>query len=140
MNGDVGIRWGWLKAMYIYTLVGAGGFGLSMLAMPGRLQSMLGFPAQDPATFKLYGSILLGSGLSAIPALRFPLKFLALLLLQVIYKPVWIALAAMPFFLRGQFPLYIVTITVVFLIYIIGDIIAIPWSYLFSKTERAALS
>jgi len=28
------IRYGWLKAMYIYTIVGAGGFGLGIIVMP----------------------------------------------------------------------------------------------------------
>ncbi len=138
MNGEPKVRWGWLRAMYIYTIVTAGGIGLAMLASPGLLQSLLGFPAQPSATLNLYGSIVFGAGLAAIPALRFPLRFVPLLLLQVIYKPIWIVLGALPFFLKGQFPLYIVAITVVFLVYIVGDLIAIPWSYLFSKSERGA--
>lgn len=138
MEDQIKVRWGWLKAMYIYTIATAGGLGLMMLASPGLLQSLLGFPAQPTATLKLYGSIVFGAGLVAIPAIRFPLKFVALLLLQLIYKPIWIVLGALPFFLKGQFPLYIVAITGVFLIYIVGDLIAIPWSYLFSERERGA--
>ncbi len=138
MNGEPKVRWGWLRAMYIYTIATAGGIGLTMLASPGLLRSLLGFPVQPSATLKLYGSIVLGAGLAAIPALRFPLRFVPLLLLQVIYKPIWIVLGALPFFLKGQFPLYLVAITGVFLVYIAGDLIAIPWSYLFSKSERGA--
>jgi uncharacterized membrane protein len=130
------VRWGWLRAMYIYTIVTAGGFGLAMLAFPGLLHSLFGFPVDDPTALKLYGSIILGAGLVAIPALRFPLKFVALLLLQLVYKPIWIVVGALTFFLKGQFPLYIVMITVVFLGYIVGDLIAIPWAYLFSKRDR----
>ena len=124
MNGEPKVRWGWLKGMYIYTIVTAGGLGLAMLAFPGLLQSLLGFPAQPATTLKLYGSIVLGAGLVAIPALRFPLRFVPLLLLQIVYKPIWIVLGALPFFLHGQFPLYIVATTGVFLVYIIGDLIA----------------
>lgn len=127
------IRWGWLKAMYLYTLFGAGGFGLAMLAFPRTVQTLLRFPAQDPVMFKIYGAVLFSAGLMAIPALRVPLKFIPLLLLQLIYKPIWLAVSAIPLFLKGQFPLYVVVISVVFLIYIIGDLIAIPFSYLFSK-------
>jgi len=133
MEGQVLIRRGWLKAMYIYTLLGAGGFGLAMLVFPSAVQTTLRFPAQDPAVFKLYGCVLLAAGLIAIPALRYPLKFVPLLLLQLIYKPIWIILVALPFFLKGQFPLYVAAITVIFSIYIIGDLIAIPFPYLFSK-------
>jgi hypothetical protein len=135
---DTKIRWGWLKAMYIYTIVTAGGLGLAMLAFPGLLHSLFGFPAQEPTTLKLYGSIVFAAGLVAVPALRFPLKFVPLLLLQVVYKPIWIVLGALPFFLKGQFPFYIVTITTVFLVYIVGDLIAIPWRYLFGKRESAS--
>jgi hypothetical protein len=133
MNDDLNVRWGWLKAMYIYTIVTAGGFGLAMLAFPDMLETLMGFPAQPSATLKLYGSIVLGAGLVAVPALRFPLKFVALLLLQLVYKPIWIVLGALPFFVKGQFPLYIVMITAVFLVYIVGDLIAIPWAYLFAR-------
>ena len=33
------IRYGWLKAMYIYTIVGAGGFGLGIIVMPTICQT-----------------------------------------------------------------------------------------------------
>jgi hypothetical protein len=56
-----------------------------------------------------------------------------LLLLQLIYKPIWLAFFAIPLFIKGQFPLYVVFISAVFVTYIIGDLIAIPFSYLFSK-------
>lgn len=133
MEGNVSIRWRWLKAMYCYTLLGAGGFGLAMLLVPGAVQSLLCFPAQDPAVFGLYGSVLLAMGLVAIPALRSPLKFVPLLLIQLVYKPIWLAVVAVPHFLKGQLPLHVVAISAVFLTYIVGNLIAIPFSYLFSK-------
>jgi hypothetical protein len=133
MEGNASIRWGWLKAMYIYTFFGAGGFGLGMLFFPGTIQSVLRFPPQDPVVLGLYGSFLLASGLLAIPALRFPLKFTPLLLIQLVYKPIWLVAVALPLFLKGQFPFYVVFISVIFLTFIIGDLIAIPFSYLFSK-------
>jgi len=133
MDGNPQVRRGWLKAMYLYTLLGAGGAGLGMIFFPDVTQSALGYPAQDPVGFKLYGSVLLASGLAAIPALRRPLKFVPLLLLQLIYKPIWLAVVAVPMFLKGQFPLYVVMFSAIFLTYIIGDLIAIPFSYLFSR-------
>jgi hypothetical protein len=133
MDTNTPIRWGWLKGMYIYTIFGAGGTGLAMLLFPGTIQSTLRYPPQDPAVFALYGSALLASGLAAIPALRWPLKFLPLLFIQLIYKPVWLAVIAIPLFVRGEFPLYVVFISAVFVTYIIGNLIAVPFSYLFSN-------
>lgn len=133
MDTNTPIRYGWLKGMYTYTLLGGGGTGLAMLVMPGTFQSALGYPPQDPVVFGLYGSALLASGLIAIPALRWPLKFLPLLLLQLVYKPVWLGAIAVPLFLKGQFPLYVVFISAIFVTYIIGNLIALPFSYLFSN-------
>ena len=133
MKNSAPIRWGWLKIMYFYTLFGAGGLGFGMLFFPGAVRSVFGFPVQDPIVFKLYGSFLLASGLMAIPALRSPLKFVPLLFLQLIYKPIWLATTAIPLFLKGQFPFYVVLISVVFVTYIIGNLIAIPFHSLFSK-------
>jgi len=133
MKNSAPIRWGWLKIMYFYTLFGAGGLGFAMLFFPGAVRSVFGFPVQDPIVFKLYGSFLLASGLIAILALRSPLKFVPLLFLQLIYKPIWLATAAIPLFLKGQFPFYVVLISVVFVTYIIGNLIAIPFHSLFSK-------
>jgi hypothetical protein len=104
------IRRGWLKAMYLYTIFGAGGFGLAILAFPKTVQTLLRAPVQDPVIFKAYGAVLFTAGLIAIPALRAPLKFVPLLLLQLVYKPIWLAVVAIPFFLKGQFPLYVVVI------------------------------
>jgi hypothetical protein len=133
MENNPSIRRGWLKAMYLYTIFGAGGFGLMSLFFPGRIQSLLRFPPQDPVTLGLYGSVALASGLVAIPALRSPLKFVPLLLLQLVYKPIWLIVVAIPLFIKGQFPLPVVFISAVFITYIIGNLIAIPFSYLFSE-------
>lgn len=133
MSDVASVRTGWLKAMYLWTLVGAGGFGSGLLAMPGKIQGILRMPPQDPVMLKAYGCVLLASGLLAILALGSPLKFVPLLLLQLVYKPIWIAAVAVPLFLKGQFPLYVVAITGVFLTYIVGNLIAVPFRAFFSK-------
>jgi hypothetical protein len=138
MEKDLRIRWGWLKGMYLYTLITAGGTGFAMLVIPGAIQTAFRFPAQDPVIFKLYACVLLAAGLIAIPALLFPLKFVSLLLLQLVYKPIWLALVAVPLFLKGQFPLHVVLFVAVFLTYIVGDLIAIPFRHLFAKEPRSS--
>lgn len=34
-NQNINIRWGWLKIMYWYTIIGAGGFGLGIIVLRG---------------------------------------------------------------------------------------------------------
>jgi hypothetical protein len=133
MENNVPIRWVWLKVMYIYTILVAGGFGLGVLFFPGTILSVLRAPAQDPIALGLYGSMALGSALLAILALSSPLKFVPLLLLQLVYKPIWLVVFAIPLFVKGQFPLYVVINSAVFIIFIIGNLVAIPFSHLFSK-------
>ena len=133
MSNVIRVRWGWLKAMYIYTLVGGGGTGLGMIFFPHILQSLFKFPTQDPIVFGVFGSFLVASGLLAILGFRSPLKFIPLLALQICYKSVWILGVMLPQLLRGDFPFHAIVLFLIFATYIIGDLIAIPFPLLFSK-------
>ncbi len=133
MENNLSIRRGWLKAMYIYTLAMSGGVGLGMILFPGIIQSVFRFPPQDPVVLGLCGSLFLALGLVSILGFRSPLKFAPVLLLELIYKPVWLVAVALPLFLKGQFPFYVVFISAVFITFIIGDLIAVPFAYVFSK-------
>ena len=62
MAKDFKVRWKWLKFMYLYTLIGAGGFGLGMVFVPDIITSMLKFPSQDPIVFGAFGCMLVSSG------------------------------------------------------------------------------
>ena len=127
------VRWGWLRFMYIYTIIGAGGFGLGMIFIPGVIQSVFGFPPQDPVVFGITASVYTAFGLISVLGLKSPLKFTPVLLLQLCYKSIWLVGVILPLLLSGRFPLYATTLLLIFVTYIIGDLIAIPFSYVFSK-------
>jgi hypothetical protein len=133
MIEGLNVRWGWLKFMYIYTLVGAGGFGLGIILFPSVIQSAFGFPGQDPIVFGISGSVYAAFGLISILGLRSPLKYVPLLLLQLCYKSIWLIGVILPFLFSGRLPVYAATLLLIFATYIIGDLIAIPFSYVFSK-------
>ena len=84
MSQDNNVRWGWLKGMYIYTIVGAGGFGLGVIVMPDVMRSIFGWPTEDPIVFGVTGSVYLAFALLSILGLRSPLKFAPVLLLQLL--------------------------------------------------------
>jgi hypothetical protein len=130
MLGDYVIRWRWLRAMYIYTAVIAGGMGLAMIVVPGRVQSMSGMPAQDPVVFGLNGSLFLAFGLVALAGLRAPLKYCPLLLMELAYKTIWFAGVVVPLLLRGEFPRSAAMQAVIFVTFIVGELVAIPFRYL----------
>lgn len=133
MSEDFKIRWGWLKLMYIYTIVSAGGTGLGMVFIPEVIKSVFKFPSQDPIVFGAFGCMLISSGILAVFGLRSPLKFVPLLLFQLFYKTIWFAAVLVPFLLTNELQMYIIVFIVIFAFYIIGDLIAIPFSYIFSK-------
>jgi len=133
MPKELKVRWGWLKAMYIYTIIGAGGVGLGIVVMPDGMRSIFGFPSQDPIVFGLCGSVYVAFGLLSILGLLSPLKFSPILLLQLCYKVVWFIGVILPILFAGKFPNYALIYVVVFATYVIGDLIAIPFSYVFAK-------
>ena len=133
MSKDTNIRWGWLKGMYVYTIAGAGGFGLGIIFIPGVMRSLFGWPNQDPIVFGVTGSVYLSFALLSILGLRSPLKFAPVLLLQLSYKVVWFLGVVLPLLVVGKFPIYGILHVVIFATFIIGDIIAIPFSYIFAR-------
>lgn len=135
MNKTANIRWGWLKIMYGYTILGAGGFGLGIIVMPDVIRSVFGWPAQDPIVYGVAGSVWLAFGLLSILGLRSPLKFVPVLLMQLCYKSVWFIGVIFPLLAAGKFPAYAILLVVVMASYIVGDLIAIPFAYVFAKTD-----
>jgi hypothetical protein len=140
MTKELNVRWGWLKGMYVYTIIGAGGFGLGIIIMPEFVRSKFCLPSQDPIVFGVCGSVYLSFALLSILGLRSPLKFVPILLLQLSYKVVWFIGVILPILFAGKFPTYALLYVVIYATYIIGDLIAIPFSYVFATQSRAVQS
>ena len=133
MENQIKIRYGWLKGMYIYTILGAGLSGLCMILMPKTYSSMLNLPVQEPVNFGILGSVYLAFGVISILGLRSPLKFVPVLLAEITYKTIWFIGVIFPLILKGQFPQYALINSIIFATFIIGNAIAIPFKYVFSK-------
>ncbi len=136
MSRDIKIRWGWLKFMYILTIVMAGGCGLGMLIAPELIKSMFSWPVKEPIVLGSYGSVLVAFGLLSILGLRSPLKFVPVLFFQLCYKSIWFIGVILPLLVTGKFPMYAIPLCIIFAIAIVGDIIAIPFPYVFSKRSE----
>ena len=133
MEKEIAIRWNWLKFMYVYTIVGAGGFGLGVILMPDVMRSIFSWPSQDPIVLGVTGSVYLSFALLSILGLKSPLKFSPVLLLQLSYKVVWFIGVILPLLLTAKFPTYAILHVIIFATYIIGDLIAIPFTYIFGQ-------
>jgi hypothetical protein len=121
--------------MYWYTIVGAGIFGLVIVVIPETVRTLFGWPPQDPIVYGVTGSVWLAFGLLSILGLKSPLKFVPVLLMQLCYKLIWFIGVVFPLLVSANFPAYAILHVIVMASYIIGDLIAIPFAYVFSKGE-----
>jgi len=138
MAQDEKIRIGWLKGMYIYTIVGAGLSGLFMVILPKKMIALNNFAPQDPIMFGIVASVWLAFGILSIFGFRSPLKFIPVLLMQLFYKSIWVIGVIVPLWIQGNLSPSDIPTIVVMLTYIIGDLIAIPFPYFFSKNTVIA--
>ncbi len=128
------IRRQWMRFMYLYTILGAGGFGLAIVIVPELVKAVFRWPGGEPIAFSIVGSVYVAFGLLSVLGLRDPLKFVPVLLLQLCYKSVWFVAVVLPLLIRGRLPGYGLLTAAIFTTYIIGDLIAIPFPYLLART------
>jgi hypothetical protein len=131
------IRMGWLRFMYLYTIVGAGGLGLGIVTIPQAVKAAFRWPAHEPVALGIVGSVYVAFAVLSILGLRDPLKFAPVLLLQLCYKSVWLVAVVLPLLIRARFPDYGLMIAAVFATYIVGDLIAIPFRYLIARASAS---
>ncbi len=129
------IRRGWMRFMYLYTILGAGGFGIGIVIMPELIKATFRWPGGDPIALGIVGSVYVAFAALSVLGLGDPLKFAPVLLLQLCYKSVWFVAVVFPLLIRGRFPGYGLLIAVVFATYIVGDLIAIPFPYLLARAS-----
>lgn len=136
MPENINVRWGWLKFMYLYAIVGAGGFGLGLIFIPDVIKTALNAPSQEPVVLGITCSVYLAFAILSILGLRSPLKFVPVLLLQLCYKSIWFIFIFLPLLVRGQLSTYVILTALIYATYIIGDLIAIPFSCIFVKQSE----
>jgi len=139
MDQEKKIRMGWIKGMYLYTILGAGGAGLGMIIAPHLAQQIFGMGEQDPVFFGIAASIWLSFGIMSFLGLKSPLKYLPVLCMQLLYKSIWIVCVIIPIAVTGQLPHYAGLIIFIMVSYIIGDLVAIPFHYMFAKVKAETI-
>lgn len=127
------VRTNWLRVMYAANVLFAV-FGLAVIALPDTMRALLGVPAGDPIHFGIAaGAVPFAFGLAGVLGLRAPLKFSPVLGLQVAYKGMFLLGVVLPLVVAGELPAFAVPLAGLFLIFIVGDLIAIPFPYLLSQ-------
>ncbi len=119
--------------MYILTIVLAGGIGLMMLISPSFAMTLFSQPAQDLYSYGVTAAIWTTFGLLAILGLRDPIKYIPILLFQFIYKLIWIFAVFLPNIVIGGLRFDTITPLLVFILFIVGDFLTLPFKDLFEK-------
>ena len=125
-----------LKIMYILTIVIAGGIGLMMLISPSFTMALFSQPAQDLYVYGVSAAIWTAFGLLAILGLRDPIKYMPILLFQFIYKLIWIFAVFLPNVVVGGLRFDTITPLLVFILFIVGDFLTLPFKDLFEKKSE----
>lgn len=120
-----------LKIMYIITIIIAGIVGLLIIITPDVVISLFSLPAQDPYYFGFAGAVWLTFALLSILGLLNPMKYVPILLFQLIQKVIWVLAVLLPNVIVDGAQFYTIFLLIVFIIFIIGDILAIPFKEVF---------
>lgn len=138
------IRLGWIRLLYACTGFLGVTVGSTMLIAPDFSRKIVGLPfslpVQDPITYGALGGIWTTVGILCLFGLRAPLQFLPLFTLQLLYKSFWFLFIFFPLIIQGQFPNHGWASAVGNLTWMLLDIKAIPWKYLFSRDKPLELA
>jgi hypothetical protein len=110
-----------------------GGLALAILIGGQPALTSFGFPTEEMMLAGYVPSVMLAYALMGIIGLRYPVKFAPVLLMQATGKIIWFLAIIIPQLATGPLPTFALMLSATFIPLIIGDLIAVPWKYLFSK-------
>ena len=123
-----------LKVFYAVIAIIEIPIGILMLVAPEVYLSIMGGPSnQDPLLYGVAASIWETFGILSLLGIRSPMKFVPILLFQFTYKCIWFIGVILPLAILGQIGMYGILMIIVFAIFVIGDIIVIPWRTILEK-------
>ena len=117
-----------LRIMYGAAIVGAGVVGFITLVAPG-LASRYVFAGgiHVDVYFKILGAVWMALGGVAILGVIYPQNFVPILMVQLVYKAVWLAVAAYPALIGGNRDDGLIFLTVLFTVWVIALLILVPF-------------
>lgn len=119
-----------LRIQYALTAIITIFIGVLILVAPDILMAN-----QDPLLFGALGCIWLTFGILSILGLRQPLKLVPVLIFQLIYKIIWFAAVVIPVGIQGNLQVNLLNVGLIFLfaMFIVGDILVIPFKDFFEN-------
>jgi hypothetical protein len=112
-----------LRAFYLLNFA-----GLSFMVWPSILSHEGAWDPLHGVAFSFWAALGLLMGLG----IRYPLKMLPVVFIQLVYKSIWIAAVLLPAWSAGQS----VKFTDAMIAGVVADLIVIPWPYVVSQYVR----
>jgi hypothetical protein len=116
-----------LRIIYLYTVLGAGAFGTVMFINRGFILNIFPFLEAETIPFGTLASLWIAFGIAAVWGLLKPLEFAPILIIQLSYKGLWFFLVIIPLVMSRELPREAIIFIVLFGLYILLDLIAIPF-------------
>ena len=113
-----------LRTLYLLILVALGSDVWPTVIHPQKLLAPL-----PGVAFSFWAAL---SAMGAL-GIRYPLKMLPVLILQLFYKSIWLLAVALPLWSAGQFDSAAAEMTKVFVGGVVVDLLAIPWPYVLAN-------
>ncbi len=123
----------WLRVMFGINVFVTGALAILLIAAPNTAASLFSAPAQEPLFSGYASSYMLGIAAFSILGLWSPLRFSPLLILQAIVKIIWFMAILIPALASAPFSTFGIELAVMFIPFIIGDLVATPYKYIFKK-------
>lgn len=120
----------WLRVLFAFDILGAGGCGLLVLAAPDLARRWLFAESFTPdASGNVLGCIWIALGLLSIAGLVRPVTFSPVLLVQFAYKLTWLLAIALPSAVAGGAVPSVLAL--IFGGWVIAVGVTVPWRHLF---------
>ena len=116
-----------MRSLYLLNFV-----WLGLSVWPTIIHPAKPFAPLDGVAFSFWAALSTLCGLG----LRYPLRMLPLLLLQLLYKSVWLLAVAIPLSSAGPLDSTATDLTKTFVGGVIADLLVIPWGYVFANYVR----
>lgn len=97
-----------MKIIFAVAIVGAGIVGLTTVAVPKIASQYIFANTTNVDTYlRILGAWWMALGCCAALGFFFPLKFSPVLLIQLLYKSIWLLLVAVPLLVKGNLDCYV---------------------------------
>ena len=120
-----------LVVMYFAAIFGAGAVGVVTLFLPGIASKYIfSNDVEVDVYLRILGALWLALGAAAILGVMSPERYVAVLLVQLMYKSFWLAVAAYPAIAKGNRSPGLVFLTILFSIWVVALLATIPFDRL----------